>query len=85
LIAAREKVEQLEGEWEKAWKEPTRYANEMNQVEAAGVDSGSGDEHKEVDNEGTAVIGHVEVVTISPSPLPHPRLVPKIPKSPTSD
>jgi len=40
LIAAREKVEQLEGELEEAWKEAAPYTNEMEQVEAASVDWG---------------------------------------------
>ena len=38
----------------------------MDQVEAAGVGSDSDSEDEEVDDEGTAVIGHVEVVTIPP-------------------
>jgi len=48
------------GRIEGAWKEATHDANEMNQVEAADVDSGSNDD------EGTAVIGHIGVVTIPP-------------------
>jgi len=68
LIAAREKVERFEGELEEPWKESTRHAKEMYQVEAAGLDSDS-DDDEEVDVEGTAVIGHVEVVTVPPPPL----------------
>jgi len=39
---AREKVEQLGEELEEAWKEAARYVHEIDQVEPAGANSGSG-------------------------------------------
>lgn len=73
LVSTQERVEQLEAELEEAWKEAARYAQEMDDVEAAAGNTDDGEE---------AVIERVEKVAIQrASTLPD--LLLKPPQSPS--
>ncbi|KAG5641296.1 hypothetical protein DXG03_005560 [Asterophora parasitica] len=68
LVAARNKISQLEAELEDAWKEAERVAKEIDDLEKAGLDSDNDDddEGEEIEDE-TAIIETAEKIDVSRS------------------